>query len=93
MQHQALGETFLIIQSQLKCDPIWENPPYGILLNIEFDVWLIHRANPCSRFRPITHFVGKIKCFVCDCATPPIIKKLRSIGVAMHAYGIPAYYA
>ena len=30
--------------------------------------------------------------FVCDRATPPIIEKLRSKGVAMHAYGVSAYY-
>ena len=26
--------------------------------------------------------------FVCDCATPPILKKLRCKGVAMHVYSI-----
>ena len=34
------------------------------------------------------HFVMEIQRFVCDRTTPPIIEKLRSKGVAMHAYGI-----
>ena len=54
---------------------------------------LYHRANPCSRLRPIARFVVEIQRFVSDCTTPPIIEKLRSKGVAMHAYGVSAYYA
>ena len=54
---------------------------------------LYHRANPRSSFRPITHFVLEIQHFVCDCATPPIIEKVRSKAVALHAYGVSAYYA
>ena len=54
---------------------------------------LYHRANPRSSFRPAVRFVVEIQRFVCDRATPPIIKRLRSKGVAMHAYGISAYYA
>ena len=68
----------------------------GFFLKIEFDVWLISStiiANPRSSFRPIVHFVVEIQRFVCDCATPLIIEKLRSKGVAMHAYGVSAYYA
>ena len=53
---------------------------------------LYHRANPRSSFRLTVHFVVEISCFVCDHATPPIIKKLLSKGVAMHAYGVSAYY-
>ena len=53
---------------------------------------LYHRANQRSSLRPIAHFVVEIQRFVCDCATPPIIEKLRSKGVAMHAYGVSAYY-
>ena len=53
---------------------------------------LYHRANPRSSLSPIVRFVVEI-CFVCDRATPPIIEKLRSKGVAMHAYGVSAYYA
>ena len=49
---------------------------------------LYHRANPCSSFRLIVHFVVEIQRFVCDRATPPIIEKLWSKGIAMHAYGI-----
>ena len=54
---------------------------------------LYHRANPRSSLRLIAHFVVDIQRFVCDHATPPIIEKLRSKGVAMHAYGVSAYYA
>ena len=54
---------------------------------------LYHRANPRSSLRLITGFVVEIQRFVCDCATPPIIEKLRSKGVAMHAYSVSAYYA
>ena len=44
---------------------------------------LYHRANPRSSLRPIVRFVVEIQRFVCDRATPPIIEKLRSKGVAM----------
>ena len=53
---------------------------------------LYHRANPCSTFRPTVRFIVEIQRFVYDCATPPIIEKLRSKGVAMHTYGVSAYY-
>ena len=51
---------------------------------------LYHRANPRSSFRPTVRFVVEIQRFVCDHATPPIIEKLWSKGVAMHAYGVSA---
>ena len=54
---------------------------------------LYHRANLRSSLRPIVRFVVEIQRFVCDHATPPIIEKLWSKGVAMHAYGVSAYYA
>ena len=54
---------------------------------------LYYRANPHLSFRPIAHFVVEIQRFVCDHATPPIIDKLRSKGVAMHTYGVSTYYA
>ena len=53
---------------------------------------LYHRANPRSILRPIVCLVVEIQRFVCDRTTPPIIEKLRSKGVAMHAYGVSAYY-
>ena len=53
---------------------------------------LYHRANPSSNLRSIVCLVVEIQRFVCDRATPPIIEKLRSKGVAMHAYGVSAYY-
>ena len=68
----------------------------GFFVKIEFDVCMVdklyHRANLHSSFRPIACFVVEIQCFVCDCATPPIVEKLRSKGVAMHAYGVSPYY-
>ena len=54
---------------------------------------LYHRANPRSSFRLIVRFVVEIQHFVCDHVTPPIIEKLQSKGVAMHAYSVSAYYA
>ena len=54
---------------------------------------LYHKANPHSSLRLIMRFVVEIQRFLCDHATPPIIKKLWSKGVAMHAYGVSAYYA
>ena len=54
---------------------------------------LYRRANLHSSLRPIARFVVEIQSFVCDHATPPIIEKLQSKGVAMHAYSASAYYA
>ena len=53
---------------------------------------LYHRANPRSSFRLAVRFVVEIQRFVCDRATPPIIEKLQSKGVVMHAYGVSTYY-
>ena len=79
-----------------KCDWIWENPPYGIFP--ENRVWCMvdkpyHRANSRSSPRPIARFAKELQRFVCDRTTPPIIEKLRSKGIAMHAYGVSVYYA
>ena len=78
------------------CDRIWENPAYSefynFLVSYIFDK-LCHRANPRSSFRATVHFIVEIQCFVCDRITPPTIEKLRSKGVAMHVYGVSAYYA
>ena len=54
---------------------------------------LYHRANLHSKHGPIAHFIVEIHRFVCNRATPPIIEKLQSKGVAMHTYGVSAYYA
>ena len=61
-------------------------------VEVEFYVWLIISTIELS-FRLTVHFVVKIQRFVCDRTTPLIKKKLRSKGIAMHAYGISAYYA
>ena len=50
---------------------------------------LYHRA---SSLRPIVRFIVEIQHFVCNRATPLIIEKLRSKGVAMHVYGVSTYY-
>ena len=52
---------------------------------------LYHRANLRSSLRPIVCLIVEIQRFVCNRATPPIIEKLRSKGIAMHAYDISAY--
>ena len=52
-----------------------------------------HTVNPHLSFRPTVRLVVEIQRFVCDRATPPIIEKFMSKGVAMHAYGVSAYYA
>ena len=80
----------------LICDQIWENPPYGIYS--ENRVWcmvdkLYHRANSHSSPRLIARFTEELQCFVCDRATPPVIEKLQSKGIAMHTYGVWVYYA
>ena len=53
---------------------------------------LYHRANSRSSLRPIACFTEELQCFVCDRATLPIIEKLQSKGIAMHAYGVSVYY-
>ena len=74
------------------CDRIWKTLRMGFFQKIKFDAWLKHRANPRLSLRPIARFVMEIQRFVCDRTTPPIIETLRSKGVAMHAYGVYAYY-
>ena len=53
---------------------------------------LYHRANPRSSLRLIVRFVVEIQRFVCNRVIPPIFEKLWSKGVAMHAYGVSAYW-
>ena len=68
----------------------------GFFQKIDFDAWLISSTIELTRVQvlpPIVRFVVEIQRFVCNRATPPIIEKLRSKGVAMHAYGVSAYYA
>ena len=62
---------------------------WDFFLKIEFDAWLISSTIEPS-LRPIVRFVVEIQRFVCDRATAPI-EKLRSKGIAMHAYGVSAY--
>ena len=69
----------------------------GFFQKIEFNAWLISSTIELTcvqvvGLRPIVCLVVEIQRFVCDRATPPIIEKLRSKGVAMHAYGVSAYY-
>ena len=61
-------------------------------MKIKFDVYL-SRANLLPSLRPIALFALEIARFVCDPDTCIKIEKLRSKGVAMHAYSISAYYA
>ena len=66
----------------------------GFFWKVEFDASMIsyHRANSCSSSRPIMCFVMEIQHFVYDRAAPSIIEKFRSKDVAIHAYGVSAYY-
>ena len=65
----------------------------GFSMKIEFDVYLIsYTIEPAFRFQ-IVCFAVELQHFLCDRATPPTIKKLRSKILAMHAYGISVYYA
>ena len=66
----------------------------GFFLKIEFDAWLISSTIELTRVQVLGRLRAslEIQRFVCDRATPPIIEKLRSKGVAMHAYGVSAYY-
>ena len=67
----------------------------GFFVKVEFDVWLIRYTIELTHVQVSDRlrFVVEIR-FVCDRATPQIIEKLRSKGVAVHAvYGVSAYYA
>ena len=62
---------------------------------IEFDAWLISSSIELTRVQVL----GRSRASLLRYSTlfaiaphPPIIKKLRSKGVAMHTYGISAYY-
>ena len=78
------------------CDCIWENPAcselYEILVSCIFEK-LYPRANLPPSLRLIVHFTLELEGFVCDPATPTTNEKLRSKGVAMHAYSVSVYYA
>ena len=69
----------------------------GYSVKTEFDTYLIssiyYRPNLRSSFRPIARLALKLQRFVCDCATPRLMKKLWSKGVAMHTYSISVYCA
>ena len=66
----------------------------GLFVKVEFDASMISSTIELTRVQvlDIMHFVVEIQRFVCDHAKPPIIEKLRSKGVAMHVYGVSAYY-
>ena len=73
----------------------------GFFVKVEFYVWLISSTIELTRIQvsdsglawPGCALRCEIQRFICDRATPPIIEKLPSKGVAMHAYGVSAYYA
>ena len=54
---------------------------------------LYPRANPPASLRPIVRFALEVARLVCDHVTTVENEKLRSKGVAMHAYSVSAYYA
>ena len=66
----------------------------GFFMKIEFAVWMISSTIELPVFKFQTDCA--LRCgdtVLCNHTTPPIIKKLWSKGVAMHVYGISAYYA
>ena len=59
-------------------------------------VWcMVDKLYHCELSRILDQLCASLwrRHFVSDCATPQIIKKLQSEGVAMHVCGISAYYA
>ena len=63
---------------------------------IKFDVWLISPTIELTYVQVLDRSRASLwsyKSFVCDRATPPTIKKLRSKGVTMHAYDVAVYDA
>ena len=64
-------------------------------MKVEFDVWLISFTIELTHVQVSDrlHLVVETQCFVCDYATPLMIEKLRSKGIAMDTYGVSAYYA
>ena len=63
----------------------------GFFVKVEFYVRLMS-SNLCSSFRPTVRFVVEIHRFDWNRATPPVVENLQSKAVAMHAYGVSAYY-
>ena len=62
-----------------------QNRHMGVFVKVEFYVWLIS-----STIKLICVQISD--CALClHCDTPPMIEKLQSKGVAMHAYGISVY--
>ena len=63
----------------------------GFSMKIEFDVYLISSTITCVQVSDRSRaslWSYELQYFVCDHATPPIIKKLQSKGVAIYAYGV-----
>ena len=76
----------LVENSSLCCTYVtgfWKTLRMGFFVKIEFDVSLISS----------TLELTQIARFVCDRATAIRNEKLRSKGVAMHAYGVSVYHA
>ena len=63
---------------------------HEFLVSCTFDK-LYHTASSRLSLRQIACFTEELQRFVCDRATSPIIERLRSKGVAMHAYGVSVY--
>ena len=67
----------------------------GFFVKVEFDASMISSTIELTRVQVLDRSYASLwsNSAVCDRATPSIIEKLQSKGVAMHAYGVSAYYA
>ena len=68
-----------------------KTPHMGFFVKVEFDVSMISSTIELTRVQILDFCCGDTA--LCDCATPSIIEKLWFKGIAMHAYGVSAYYA
>ena len=68
----------------------------GFFQKIEFDAWLISSIIELTRVQVLGRSrasLWRYSALFAIAPHPPIIEKLRSKGVVMHAYGVSAYYA
>ena len=67
---------------------------WHIVNSMKFEIAiLLNSSNLPPSLKPIVPFILELERFVHDCATPTENGKLRSKGVAKHAYSVSVYYA
>ena len=64
----------------------------GFFQKIEFDAWLISSTIELTRVQVLGRSCAWLWRYSALFAIAPIIEKLWSKGVAMHAYGVSAYH-